>query len=107
HPIVLPSPPRFRFFPSGLDEAGTLEAMEYGIEHPVGPLQLAPGQLTNPLQDGVAVAVPFGQDGENQRRRRRRDEILVDAQRTDLLRPSLRRPSEPTAGFVEEVAARG
>src|SRR5687768_12950569 len=82
HPVVFPPPARLRFFPSGLDETGALQSMENRIEHAVGPLQLAPGQLANPFQDGVAIGVPFGQDGENQGSGCRRDQILVDVHRT-------------------------
>ena len=52
--------------------------MEQRVEHPVGPLELAPGERTYPLQDGVAVALALRQDREHERRRRGRDQVLVD-----------------------------
>ena len=52
--------------------------MEQRIEHPVGPLELAAGKLTHPLQECVAVALALGQDRQHERRRRGRDQILVD-----------------------------
>src|SRR5512139_2917037 len=85
--VVLPPPPRLCPRPPGFDEAGALQSMEHRIEHAVSPLQSASGELTNPFQDGVAVAVPFGQDGEYQGRRRGCDEVFADAHRTGGLRP--------------------
>ena len=47
--------------------------MQYGVEHPVGPLQAPAGQLPNSLEDRVAVAVPFGQDREDDRGRGKKE----------------------------------
>lgn len=58
-PIVFAAAARFRFFPPRFDIAESLEPMQNGVEHPVRPLHLPSGQLLNPLDDGVAVAVPF------------------------------------------------
>ena len=43
--------------------------MQNGVKHPVGPLDAPAGQVPHPLEDGVAVAVFFGQDREDDRRR--------------------------------------
>src|SRR5690606_9991360 len=98
-PVVLPPPPRLRLLPPGLDETRPLQSMQDGVEHPVRPLQLAAGQLAYPLQDRVAVAVSLGQDGQNERRRRRRDEVLVDVHRIGDLLP-------PGTGFRQGWATR-
>ena len=45
-----------------------LEPVQHGIEHAVGPLQVPARQLCDPLDDGVAVTVAFGQDGQHERR---------------------------------------
>ncbi len=54
--------------------------MEQRVEHAVAPLELALGERTDALEDGVAVALTLGQDREHERCRRGRDEVLVDAQ---------------------------
>ena len=54
------------------------KAMEQGIEHPVGPCELAPRERTDTLQDRVAVAFVLRQNREHERRRRSRHQVLVD-----------------------------
>jgi len=55
------------------------QAVQQRVEHPVGPLELTPRELAHPLEDRVPVALAVGEDREHQRRRRRRDQVLVDA----------------------------
>src|SRR5690606_17986220 len=76
--VVLAPPAAVRDLPARLDVAEALEPVQHRVQHPVGPLQPAPGELADALQDGVAVAVALRQDGKHQRRRRGRDEVLVD-----------------------------
>ena len=76
--VVLPAPARFRRAPPGAHVAEALQAVQHGIQHAVGPLQVAARQFAHALEDRVAVAVPVSQDGQYQRRGRRRDEILAD-----------------------------
>ena len=52
--------------------------MEQRIEHPVGPLQLAAGELADALQQCVAVALALGQDRQHEWGRRSRHQVLVD-----------------------------
>ena len=56
------------------------QAVEQGVEHPVGPLELTRRELAHPLEDRVPVALALGQDREHERRRRGRDQVLVDVQ---------------------------
>jgi len=87
---VVPSAPLVgRRPPLGGHVSQPAEAMEQRVEHPVGPLELTPGELAHPLQDGVAVALALGEDREHERCRRRRDEVLVDVhdRSSDGLKP--------------------
>ncbi len=43
------------------------ESVKDGVEHPVGPLDLATRQCLHALNDGIAVAVAVFEDGKNQR----------------------------------------
>ena len=52
--------------------------MQNGVEHPVRPLHAPSGQLPNSLEDGVAVAVLFGQDRQDDRGRGSGYQVLVD-----------------------------
>src|SRR5215207_10085528 len=52
--------------------------MKQRVEHPVRPLELAPGERTDPLEDGVAVALTLGQDREHERCGRGGNEVFVD-----------------------------
>src|SRR3712207_5541890 len=52
--------------------------MQNGVEHPVRPLHAPSGQLPNSLEDGVAVAVLFGQDRQDDRGRGSSRQVLVD-----------------------------
>ena len=58
--------------------AEPLEPMQHRVEHPVRPLHVPPGHLTNPLEDRVAVAVLLGQDRQDDRGRGGGDQVLVD-----------------------------
>src|SRR3712207_1788333 len=68
-PIVLATAAALRNFPPHLDVAEALEPMQNRVEHPVRPLHAPSGQLPNSLEDGVAVAVLFGQDRQDDRGR--------------------------------------
>ena len=59
-PVVFAATARLCFFPPRFDVAEPLEPMQNGIKHPVRPLHVPSGQLLNPLDDCVAVAVLFG-----------------------------------------------
>ena len=60
---VVPAPAAFRWRPPLRGHvAEPVQAVEQRVEHPVGPLHLAVGQLTDPLQDRVPVALAVGQD---------------------------------------------
>src|SRR5262249_9536027 len=45
-------------------------------QQPFGPVQLTTGQLVDPPENGVAVALPLGQDAEHYRCRRGGHQIL-------------------------------
>src|SRR5215213_3293362 len=77
-PVVLATPAALRNLPPRLDVAKPLEPMQNGVEHPVRPLHAPSGQLPNSLEDGVAVAVPFGQDRQDDRGRGSGYQVLVD-----------------------------
>src|SRR5207248_10805201 len=74
--VVLAPPARLRAGPFRRDESLAFEPMQHGIEHPVGPLQMAAGELGDALDDRVAVAIAFREDREDERRRRRGDKVL-------------------------------
>ena len=83
--------------------AEPVEAMEQWVEHPVAPLELAPGERAHPLEDRVAVALTVGQDREHERRRRGRDEILVDVHhRAPMTRGTIHRSTR----YIEAQARR-
>src|SRR5215204_4947796 len=70
---------RSEFAYDGGGVAEPLEPMQNGVEHPVRPLHAPSGQLPNsPLEDGVAVAVIFGQDRQDDRGRGSGYQVLVD-----------------------------
>src|SRR5215217_4755222 len=77
-PVVLAAAAALRNFPPRLDVAEPLEPMQNGVEHPVRPLHAPSGQLPNSLEDGVAVAVLFGQDRQDDRGRGSGYQVLVD-----------------------------
>jgi len=54
----------FGLAPFGGDEFLVFEAVEDGVEHAVGPLDLFLGELAGALGEGVAVAFAFGEDGK-------------------------------------------
>src|SRR3954469_141920 len=60
--VVLATPAARRFAPAGGDAAMGFQAMQDGIEHPVGPHDLPARELANALDDRVAIAFPFRQD---------------------------------------------
>src|ERR671914_2054677 len=77
-PVVLATAAALRNFPPRLDVAEPLEPMQNGVEHPVRPHHVPSGQLPNSLEDGVAVAVLFGQDPQDHRGRGSGYQVLVD-----------------------------
>ena len=52
--------------PLGGDKAFLLEAVEDGVQHAVGPLDLFLGEGAGALGEGVAIAFAFGEDGEEE-----------------------------------------
>src|SRR6185436_13830006 len=76
--VVLAAAAALGDLPLRLDVAEALEPMQDGIKHPVRPLQVPPGEIADSLEDGVAVAVPFGQDGQHDRGRGGGYQVLVD-----------------------------
>ncbi len=68
--------------PFGGDEFLVLEAMENGVEHAVGPLDLFLGELAGALGEGVAVAFAFGKDGKEEGPRGGGDEFAAEHRST-------------------------
>src|ERR671920_136293 len=77
-PVVLATAAALRNFPSRLDVAEPLEPVQSRVEHPVRPLHATSGQLPNSLEDGVSVAVLFGQDRQDDWGRGSGYQVLVD-----------------------------
>src|SRR5262245_7489052 len=77
-PVVLAAAAAPRNLPPRLDVAEPLEPVQNGVEHPVSPLQVPAGQLTDALEDGVAIAVRFGQDRQDHRSRGGGNQVLVE-----------------------------
>jgi hypothetical protein len=48
------------------------------VEHAVGPLEVAAGEVADAFEDRVAVALALGEDREHERCRRRCHQVLVD-----------------------------
>src|SRR5258708_1982156 len=71
-----PPPPPPRRPPPRLTPALLLEPVQARVKLAVGPLDLAAGQLLDPPDDGVAVALARFQDREDQRDGRGRHEVL-------------------------------
>src|SRR4029077_13021226 len=69
--VVLPAAAALRRSPLRCDEAVTLQPVQHRIQHAVGPMQVPAGQLVDALDDGVAVALTLGEDGEHEWRCRR------------------------------------
>ena len=76
-PVVLAPAAALGRGPLRRDVALALEPVQHRIEHAVGPLQVPARQLGHPLDDGVAVAVAFGEDGEHERRGGGGDQVLA------------------------------
>jgi hypothetical protein len=76
--VVLPATAALRRSPLRRDEPVALQTVQHRIEHAVGPVEMPAGELADAFDDGVAVAVTFGEDGEHERRRRGGDEILSE-----------------------------
>src|SRR5262245_12552404 len=76
--VVLAPASALRGLPAGFDVGQALEAMQHRVEHPVGPLDAAGGELADALQDGVAVAVALRQDRQDDRSRRSGHQVLAD-----------------------------
>ena len=64
--------------PLGGDKPLALEPVQYRVEHPVGPLQVAAREITDALDDRVTVAVSFGQDREHEGGGGGSDEVLTE-----------------------------
>src|SRR5262245_17938959 len=76
--VVLALPPGVRLLPDGLHVAVAFEAVEHRVQHAVRPLQLAARELGHALDDGVAIALAFAEDREDQWSGRGGDEVLAD-----------------------------
>ena len=76
--VVLAPPLAGDRLPARLHVTEALEPVQQRVQQPLGPVQLATGQLVDPPEDGVAVALALGQDAEHHRCRRGRHEILGD-----------------------------
>lgn len=55
-----------------------LKPMEEGVDHAIGPLELTVRQFGHPLDDGVTVALPLTEDGEDEGCGRGGDEVFLD-----------------------------
>lgn len=64
--IILSFSARFGDAGGRLYEALVFEAVQYGIEHTVGPLHFAVGEFADALNYGVAVVFSFGENRQNQ-----------------------------------------
>lgn len=49
--------------PRRLNVAKAVQTVQQRVQHPVGPLHLATGQLIDALENGVTIALAFVQDG--------------------------------------------
>ena len=76
-PVVLTPAAVLGRGPLRRDMTLALEPVQHRIEHAVGPLQVPARQLGHSLDDGVAVAVAFGKDGEHERRGGRSNQVLT------------------------------
>src|SRR5688500_20243612 len=76
--VIFAPPADVRLAPSPFDVTKPLKTVEHGIEHSVGPFQPAAREVAHSLENGVAVRVAFGEDGQDKRCRGGGDKILVD-----------------------------
>ena len=58
--------------------------MEQGIEHSVGPVELAVRHLADPLEQRVPVALTLGEDRQHERCGGSGHQVLVDAHAVSL-----------------------
>src|ERR1019366_6776252 len=63
--IVFSLPSRVALPPAGLDPALALHAMQYRVEHAIGPFDLVLRALEDFLHDCIAVVFPSGEQGED------------------------------------------
>src|SRR4029079_11074472 len=77
-PVVLPATAGVRRFPPSLDVTESLQPMQDRVEHAVCPLHVSSGQISHPLEDGVAVTVVLREDCENHRRGGSGDQVLAE-----------------------------
>ena len=75
--------------PGALDVAEVLEPVKQRVQETVGPLDLAVAQVADALQNGIPIALPLGEDSENQGCGRRRHEVFRDMHRTTLHRSAM------------------
>src|SRR6185503_16696495 len=76
--VIFPFPARLAFAPARLDQAPVFHPVQHGIEHPVGPVQLALGTGLDLLDDGVAVALALGEQRQDQWFSRGGDEFFAN-----------------------------
>jgi len=76
--VIFPFPAGLAFAPARLDQAPVFHPVQHRVKHPVRPLQFAAGAGFDFLNDGVAVTLAPGKEGQNQRFGRRGDEFLAN-----------------------------
>jgi hypothetical protein len=74
--VILPPPAVLGGAPARGDGALLLQAVQDRVQHAVGPLDAALGQLADALDDGVAVGLAPFEDRQHERRRRRGHEVF-------------------------------
>src|SRR6266511_4432793 len=65
--VVLAPPLPSDRLPARLHIAEALKPVQQRVKQSLGPVQLSTGQLVDPSEDGVAVALPLGQDAQHHR----------------------------------------
>lgn len=75
--IIFPFPSGGGLAPAGFDPTFAFHAMENGVEHAIGPLELLSGAGFDLLNDGVAVTFAAGEEGEDERFSGSGDQFLL------------------------------
>ena len=74
--VIFPLPAGLAFAPARLDQPPVFHPVQHRVQHAVRPLELAIGAGLDLLDDGVTVALTFGEQRQNQRFRRRRNQFF-------------------------------
>src|SRR5690606_18896512 len=74
--VVLAPPSPSHRLPARLHIAETLKPVQQRVEQPFGPVELSTGELVDPPEDGVAVALPLSEDAQHHRGCRGGHEVL-------------------------------